>query len=87
VLAWSLPEGAQVPDLVFIDPPYELIPEMAPAVFSKLDRVLSTKRDPVIVFEMPGEVAVEAAGWTCVKRVGRGARQPSAAFFRKAESI
>jgi 16S rRNA (guanine966-N2)-methyltransferase len=39
--------------------------------------------DPVVVFEMPGEVTLEPPGWTCVKRLGKGARQPTTAFFRR----
>ena len=75
------------PDLVFIDPPYEIITEVAPALFAKLSALLETKADPVIVFEMPGEISLEAPGWTCVRRLGKGARQPTVCFFRKAERV
>ena len=40
--------------------------------------------DPVVVFEMPGEVTLEPPGWTCVKRLGKGAHQPTVCFYRKA---
>lgn len=76
--------GQPVPDLVFVDPPYELIPELALALFARLDEVLRPAVDPVIVFEMPGELTLTPQGWTCVKRLGKGARQPTVAFFRKA---
>ena len=39
--------------------------------------------DPVVVFEMPGELTLMPLGWTCVKRLGKGARQPTTAFFRR----
>ena len=84
VLAWALPPGGAVPDLVFIDPPYEIIGDIAPVLFAKLTELLAPKKDPVIIFEMPGELTLTPAGWTCVRRLGKGARQPTAAFFRKA---
>ncbi len=70
------------PDLVFIDPPYEIIPEVAPKLFARLDELLAVQPDPLIVFEMPGELNLTPAGWTCVKRLGKGQRQPTAAIFK-----
>jgi 16S rRNA (guanine966-N2)-methyltransferase len=87
VLAWNLPVGANVPDLVFIDPPYEIIGDVAPKLFAKLTELLAAKDDPVIVFEMPGELTLEPEGWTCVRRLGKGAQQPTVAFFRKAALV
>jgi 16S rRNA (guanine966-N2)-methyltransferase len=90
VLSWKLPAGAACgagPDLVFVDPPYEIIGDVAPAVFAKMSELLAAKDDPVIVFEMPGEIALEPAGWACVRRLGKGARQPTVCFFRKAERV
>jgi 16S rRNA (guanine966-N2)-methyltransferase len=72
-----------VADLVFIDPPYEMISEMAPNMFSALANL---KGDPVqrlVIFEMPGEIDLSPPGWTCVKRLGKGVRQPTVAFFRQ----
>jgi 16S rRNA (guanine966-N2)-methyltransferase len=54
VLDWSLPHGALVPDLVFVDPPYEIIEAIAPKLFAKVTEWLLPKPDPVIVFEMTG---------------------------------
>jgi 16S rRNA (guanine966-N2)-methyltransferase len=73
---------AAAPDLVFIDPPYESIPEVGPKVFARLTELLRDKADPLIVFEMPGEIALSPPGWTCVKRLGQGGRQPTACIFR-----
>lgn len=70
------------PDLVFIDPPYEIIAEVAPGLFARLDELLQAQPDPLIIFEMPGEHSLDPAGWTCIKRLGKGARQPTAAIFR-----
>jgi 16S rRNA (guanine966-N2)-methyltransferase len=76
-------ESAGVPDLVFIDPPYEMIPEIAPALFAKLAEVLAPKPHALVVFELPGELELAPAGWTLLKRLGKGARQPTVAFFRR----
>jgi len=74
---------AGIPDLVFIDPPWESIQELAPALFDRLCSLFEKSLDPLVVFEMPGELDLQPAGWTAVKRLGKGARQPSAVFFRK----
>ena len=75
-----------VPDLVFIDPPYELIPELAPKLFARLDAWLAEKTETLIVFEMPGDLELSPVGWTCVKRLGKGARQPTARIFRSSRA-
>ena len=82
--ALSLPVGTgELPDVIFVDPPYEDIPEVAPILFAKLSAALPTDWAGIVVFEMPGEERVEPPGWDCVKRLGRGARQPSVAIFRR----
>lgn len=75
---------APMPDLVFIDPPYTIITDVAPVIFSRLQEALAKEgqRDVIVVFEMPGEIELSPAGWSCVKRLGKGGRQPTAAFFR-----
>jgi 16S rRNA (guanine966-N2)-methyltransferase len=80
--ASNVPAAGGVPDLVFIDPPYELIAELGPKLFLRLTELLAEKHDPVVVFEMPGELTLSPEGWTCVKRLGKGARQPTACIFR-----
>jgi 16S rRNA (guanine966-N2)-methyltransferase len=83
VLDWTMPAGAPVPDLVFIDPPYEIITEVAPKLFEKLGEMLMSKPDAVVLFEMPGEIVLEPEGWSQFKRLGKGVRQPTVAFFRR----
>lgn len=73
---------AAAPDMVFIDPPYEIIPGIAPKLFSRLTELLKAKADPLIIFEMPGEIELSPPDWTCVKRLGKGGRQPTACIFR-----
>ena len=88
VLEWTLKAVDVVPDLVFIDPPYEIIEEVAPKVFARLTGMLKLEADPVIVFETPGEITLKPEGWTCVKRLGgSGARQPAVSFFRASQAM
>jgi 16S rRNA (guanine966-N2)-methyltransferase len=88
VLEWTLSAVDVVPDLVFIDPPYEIIEEVAPKIFARLSEVLKLEADPVIVFETPGEIALKPEGWTCVKRLGgSSARQPAVTFFRASQAM
>ncbi|MFZ9682282.1 MAG: RsmD family RNA methyltransferase [Cephaloticoccus sp.] len=72
------------PDLVFVDPPYELITEVAPKLFVRLGELLANHPDPLVVFEMPGEIELTPPGWTCAKRLGKGAHQPSVGLFLRA---
>lgn len=81
-VAWGTP-----PDLVFIDPPYEIIREVAPGLFVRLTEWLAEETDPIIVFEMPGEVELVPEGWTCVKRLGKGVHQPTACVFRSSRAL
>ena len=82
--ALSLPTGVGAPpDLIFADPPYGMIGEVAPALFSKLEAALAPDWGGLVLFETPGEVTLEPGGWRCVKRLGRGARQPSVGFFAR----
>ncbi len=74
--------GGLVPDLVFIDPPYELIAGVAPKLFTRLTALLADKVDPLVIFEMPGEMTLSPEDWTCVKRLGKGAGQPTVGIFR-----
>ena len=81
--ASTVPDGVgEVPDLVFIDPPYELIEQLALGLFTRLSEMLAAKPDPVVIFEMPGELTLNPSGWTCVRRLGKGAHQPTACFFK-----
>ena len=76
------PRAVVRPDLVFIDPPYEIIPEVAPILFSRLGTLFAGNPTAIVVFEFPGEIDLTPEGWTLVKRLGKGARQPTAGFFR-----
>lgn len=72
-------------DLVFVDPPYEMITEIVPPLFARLTIVLAEKPEAIVVFEAPGELEVDPEGWVLLKRLGKGARQPTVAFFRRGQ--
>ena len=86
--ARSVPEGGATaaPDLVFVDPPYDLIAEVVPVLFARFTAVLAGKPEAIVVFEAPGELELSPDGWVLLKRLGKGARQPTVAFFRRAEN-
>ncbi|MFT3783757.1 MAG: RsmD family RNA methyltransferase [Nibricoccus sp.] len=86
VLDWTLGAVESAPDLVFVDPPYDLIETVAPKIFHRLSTLQSPERDPIVVFEMPGELTLQPEGWRAVKRLGGGMRQPSAVFFRTSQA-
>ncbi len=69
---------------MFVDPPYPIIGEVAPRLFAGLAEATAHAEDPIVVFEYPGEIELAPEGWTLIKRIGRGARQPTAGFFRRA---
>ena len=79
--ATTVAPGA-APDLVFVDPPYEIIPAIAPRLFARLTELLAPQPDPLVVFELPGEMELAPPGWTAVKRLGKGHRQPTVIIFR-----
>lgn len=79
----NLAIGEAPPDLVFVDPPYPIIQEVAPKVFAKLTEMLAPKPDALVLFELPGGEDISPEGWECVRRIGKGARQPTVAIFRR----
>jgi len=84
-LAWAARPDTGAADLVFIDPPYELIADLAPRVFVSLESRLAARPGALVIFELPGGMELAPPGWTCLKRLGgKSARQPGAAFFKKA---
>jgi 16S rRNA (guanine966-N2)-methyltransferase len=82
--ATDVPMGnSEAPDLVFIDPPYDMIIGAAEPMFEKLSTALAKKADAIVIFEMPGDYILNPPGWEQIKRLGQGVRQPTAVFFRK----
>ncbi len=83
-LAWRPAAGEAGPELIFVDPPYPIIAEIAPRLFAGLHEATAGVEDPIVVFEYPGELELAPEGWALIKRIGRGARQPTVGFFRRA---
>ena len=82
-LTWTSAAGDDPADLVFVDPPYDLIAQAAPILFARLAPALAGKPGALVVFEMPGEITLDPPGWTCVKRLGKGSHQPTVGLFRQ----
>jgi 16S rRNA (guanine966-N2)-methyltransferase len=74
------------PDIVFVDPPYPIIGAVAEPLFERLTQLLASKLDALVCFELPGGTQVVPVGWECLRRIGKGARQPTVAIFRRAPS-
>lgn len=85
-LAVPVAVGDGIPDLVFIDPPYEMIEGIVPALFRKLAETLAAKPEALVVFEAPGEIDLAPEGWALLKRLGKGVRQPTVSIFRRQPS-
>jgi len=94
--SWETAATALAPNLVFIDPPYEIIEAIAVPLFARrLRTLLSTQtgsesllpqpeppRPPLVIFELPGGLELAPEGWHCVKRLGgKTPRQPSLVLF------
>ncbi|MSU70147.1 MAG: methyltransferase [Opitutaceae bacterium] len=82
-LTAALDGPGAAPDLVFIDPPYYLAAEVGPRIFARLDELLATQPGALVIFELPGELTLTPASWTCTKRLGKGHRQPTICFFQR----
>ncbi len=78
--AWS---GDRPVDLVFIDPPYIQIAELAPTLFARLEARVPRGAETLVIFEHPGGTVIGAPGWKLLKEIGRGARQPTAAILTR----
>jgi len=93
--SWETPAAAIKPDLVFIDPPYEIIEVIAAPLFARLRKLFVPERlpespqtqsahstFPLVVFEVPSGLELAPEGWHCLKRLGgKSPRQPSLILF------
>lgn len=80
-LSW---QGTDAFDLLFIDPPYELIGSHAARLFQLAGRCLAEHDGARLCFEHPGEMELAAPGWTCLRRLGKGRGQPTMGIFTRA---
>ncbi len=80
--ALKFDSGSELFDFIFVDPPYEIIESVHRRLFALFEKCLAS--DGSVVFEMPGHLDLELEGWRMVKRLGKGARQPTCCRFQKA---
>ena len=69
-------------DLIFADPPYDIIETIQSTLFTTFDRLLT--ETGIVVFEMPGRLDLEPPGWVLKKRIGKGKDQATACIYRRA---
>lgn len=79
VLKWK--NGGDPFDIIFVDPPYEIISKITPGLFELFSTILEP--NGLIVFETPGEVEPIVPGWHLRKRIGKGKDQPTACLIEK----
>jgi len=68
-------------DLIFVDPPYDMIESSASILFNTLNRILD--EDGIAVVEMPGQLEIIPEGWVLKNRLGKGNNQPTACFYKR----
>ena len=67
---YTIPKGLGPFDIVFMDPPYEMIQERIPNIFEEHVAPILSKNGR-LYFEMPGHLDLELAGWQAIKRLGK----------------
>tara|TARA_B110000305_G_C19416405_1_gene628230 strand:- start:303 stop:863 length:561 start_codon:yes stop_codon:yes gene_type:complete len=82
VLRWT-PVTHHHYDIIFIDPPYDMIEENIDKLFSLLDKSLTLAPNGLIAFEMPGKLEFEPQGWSLKKRLGKGKASPTIVIYQR----
>lgn len=77
--AADVPESA---DLVFADPPYQLMPGCSAQLFARAAEWLDPGGSRCLVLEAPGELDPCERGWSPLRRLGKGRGQPTVTIFR-----
>ena len=71
-------------DLVFADPPYPMLEEIAPKLFAGLLNDVRVNEKTLLALELPGEVDLNPEGWRLERRLGKTRRgSPTHALFRR----
>ncbi len=69
-------------DIIFMDPPYDLIRSQGDSLLEQARKLLSD--DGLLVYELPGDLGTPELGWNCLKRIGKsGTNEPSVAILEK----
>jgi 16S rRNA (guanine966-N2)-methyltransferase len=80
---YSLDVNSPAYDLIFLDPPYELIASDIGRIFEKAVSPIATP-DARAVLELPGNLEPVIAGWQMMRRIGKaGKDKPTAAVFKR----
>ncbi|MFP6886493.1 MAG: RsmD family RNA methyltransferase [Opitutales bacterium] len=70
-------------DLVFADPPYSLLPAIAPKLFLRLLRDGLADLDSLVILGMPGNFDTVPEGWRLERRLGKPRKgSPTHGLFR-----
>jgi 16S rRNA (guanine966-N2)-methyltransferase len=85
VFTWQ-PPGRAGFDLVFVDPPYALLPLFGAKMLERAAEWSAPGPNARLLLEAPGEfVATPPPGWVLARHLGEGRRQPSSLIFRRAD--
>jgi 16S rRNA (guanine966-N2)-methyltransferase len=85
VFTWE-PPGPAGFDLVFVDPPYALLPLFGAKLLERAASWSAPGAHARLLLEAPGEfVVAPPAGWVLARHLGEGRRQPSSLIFRRAD--
>jgi len=64
-------------DFIFADPPYEAAEKLLPEILSLARQHLRSDPAGQLFLELPGNLPVEAVGWTEIRRFGKDKSGPS----------
>ncbi len=76
---FSMREESGAYGMIFVDPPYAMLPLKAGAIFDIAVRLLAP--DGLLVFEMPGGLELGDARMDTIKRLAKGKNDPSVCVF------
>jgi 16S rRNA (guanine966-N2)-methyltransferase len=80
---YSLEANSPNYDLIFLDPPYDIIASEVGHIFEKAVSPIATA-DARAVLELPGNLEPLIAGWQMIRRIGKaGKDKPTAAVFKR----
>ena len=80
---FSLHADSPAYDLIFIDPPYEIISTQIGSIFTKAVGAIATP-DARVLLELPGDLEPEIDGWFLLRRIGKaGKDKPTVAIFER----
>jgi 16S rRNA (guanine966-N2)-methyltransferase len=59
-------------DLIFVDPPYALMPRIFPELFELLGNSIGLSEMAKVCLEHPAQIEIRQRGWTVLRRLGKG---------------